>query len=314
MDHVRNLRSFARLYAAESRAEMDAAADEMERLQRAYLEKDAGTVDAAGFHAVCRERDSALLKLDSETNRADHEERLRRTAETCAGSMSNSLEDEIRNHAALALEADHQRKSAKEWFDRMQAAASRLEERSIVEAKLLEQLAVADAYSTRLEKQLEEQGCRLGECQNALLAAQTDRLGADEYTKDLSLRLDAATIENERVRLANVDGTMWVESARGEIDHYRTLWGDSSRLLQDIKADLLLRGNIDTGDHVTVVNLSNTLWNRLCDITGSAVEIPVRVVPLDPFPLCLECGTWHDPNGKHIVTGYPETSPEENKK
>jgi hypothetical protein len=65
-------------------------------------------------------------KLDSETNRANHEERLRRTAETCAGSMSKSLEDEIRNNAALALEADHQRKCAKEWFDRMQAAECRL--------------------------------------------------------------------------------------------------------------------------------------------------------------------------------------------
>lgn len=45
---------------------------------------------------------------------------------------------------------------------------SRLEERSIVEAKLLEQLAVADAYSTRLEKQLEEQECRLGVYKTAL--------------------------------------------------------------------------------------------------------------------------------------------------
>lgn len=67
-------------------------------------------------------------KLDSETNRANHEERLRRTAETCAGSMSKSLEDEIRNNAELALEADHQRKCAKEWFNRMQAAESRLDE------------------------------------------------------------------------------------------------------------------------------------------------------------------------------------------
>jgi hypothetical protein len=81
-------------------------------------------------------------KLDSETNRANHEERLRRTAETCAGSMSKSLEDEIRNNAALALEADHQRKCAKEWFDRMQAAECRL---SSVSNALRDLLAKSEA-------------------------------------------------------------------------------------------------------------------------------------------------------------------------
>lgn len=45
------------------------------------------------------------------------------------------------------------------------------------------------------------------------------------------------------------------------------------------------------------VQIDAETWTKLQQY--GVVEIP------SPFPFCEACGTWHDPNGKHIRTVYP---------
>lgn len=121
---------------------------------------DAGNVDA--LLARISQLKGAESKLEQTSLRADHEERLRKSAERDCHGLSKSLEDEIRKNADLALEADHQRKCAVEWHDKFLAAESALEEetkrangRSRGYVELVERLNSAESRLDNAIKDLE---------------------------------------------------------------------------------------------------------------------------------------------------------------
>ena len=80
---------------------------------------------------------------------------------------------------------------------------------------------------------------RLDECQNALQAAQTDRLGADEYTRDLEARLETALKWIEAVR--SCSGDTWECSVCGHSEPWWT-HSNADELTKDIAVERRVRG------------------------------------------------------------------------
>lgn len=132
-----------------------------------------------------------------------------------------------------------------ELIEHANSLGCKLGERAEVERKLLEQLAVADAYSTRLEKQVEEQGCRL---HTVTQQAETGWQLANEMKADRDRAVSRLSSEsNARLELTNKyhdlnekyhQACRQLNSVTGNLEESICRLGNARALLDDCLSEL----------------------------------------------------------------------------
>ena len=120
---------------------------------------------------------------------------------------------------------------------------------------------------------------RLAECQNALQSAQTDRLGADEYTKDLETRLETALKWIEAVR--SCDGDRWECNVCGHSEPWWT-HSNADELTKDIAVERQRPKHPE--DDCDACGASNITWSAPSKIWNAVMGGPDGIV----CPQCFD--------------------------